>query len=82
MEGSEIVMLIIHMKSGKQHHVDLDMPTFEELHSDERYNTISAGNLHNEKSVHIIPKDQIESVEVVWSGTMEELKEAAKNYVL
>jgi hypothetical protein len=74
-------MIIVHMKSGKSHKLDMDMPTFEELYDDENFNAIAAGDLYKTKSVHILPKSSIESVEVVWDGTIEELNEAAKSYV-
>jgi galactose-1-phosphate uridylyltransferase len=74
-------MIIAHMKSGKTHKLDMDMPTFEELNQNQRFDAIAAGNAINEMSVHILPKDNIESIEVIWDGTLEELNEAAKKYI-
>jgi hypothetical protein len=74
-------MIIAHMKSGKTHKLRMDFPTFEDLNRDKSFDAIAAEDLMDETVVHILPKDNIESIEVFWDGTLEELKEAAKEYI-
>lgn len=73
-------MLKVHMKSGVTHILDLYFPDFQELHSDEEMDSIAASDYMNKTSVHVIPKANIESVEVLWEGTLDELEEGAKKY--
>jgi hypothetical protein len=75
-------MIIAHMKSGKSHKLDMDFPTFEELNSDITFDAIAAQDLLKEKIMHILPKENIESIEIVWDGTLAELKEEAEKHDL
>jgi hypothetical protein len=69
------------MKSGKTHQIGLSFPEFNELFEDE-YDAIGAGDYLNDLIVHVFQKDSIESVEVIWTGTREELDELAREIEL
>lgn len=69
-------MLKVYMKSGAAHVLDLSFPEFEELQKNEQFDSFFASDADN-ASVHIIPVDNIESIEVYC--TLDELKEDIDN---